>query len=273
MLETVIFTYHRMIEGCLRREPAAWREFAANYLPLARHLLSQYLPAPANDRDRLLPQVFAATLEDAGGFFRSFSGRTERELLVHFRNFAVEWLRAREAVTESAAPRLDLQSLESALKDFTALQRQVIWLYGLGYEREQFAPILLMKPETAAETVRAAQEKLRAAMENWSEESLRASMAGLAAAVAGQETKECHPYLTFHRMLDGQITWRDRDAVLAHLARCFRCVDRFSVLQEVVYFAGTLSPATPAEIEALLNQLGLGAAARKKSLFARLFSE
>ncbi len=267
----MIYTYHNMMEGCLSRDREAWQEFVTRYLPLARHFLQHYAPGIGADPQRILPQIFAGTLDDDGHFFRSFSGRTEREVIVHFRQFLIGRARSMAPPSPAAAPIISLEVLEAALKDLSALQRQVVWLFAMGHQPERLAPILNMKPETAAEVVKSAQEKLRAAMETWSEDSLRCSYTALVEAVSGRETEQCYPYLIFHRIVDGQISWQDRDRALEHLAGCFRCVDRFCTFQEVVYFSRKLPAAAPAEIEAVLAALNLPAPAKKKSLLARLF--
>lgn len=266
----MIYTFHNMIQDCLRRDAQAWREFVTRYLPLARHFLLHYFPGAAGDADRMLAQIFGGTLDSEGHFFRSFNGRAERELMVHFRQFVIERAHAL-APPPASAPPVSQEVLEAAFKDFSALQRQVVWLYTMGYPPEKLAPILNMKAETAAEITKAAQEKLRGAMDSWSEDSLRSSLRALVESVSVQESKDCYPYLTFHRIVDGQVTWQDRDQALAHLTRCFRCVDRFCVFQEVVYFSRKLPEATPAEIEAVLSSLNLPAPAKKKSLLGKLF--
>ncbi len=267
----MIYTYHHMVEACPRRDPQAWREFVTRYMPLARHFILQYFPSLSGGVENTLARIFGSTLEEEGHFFRSFSGRAERELMVHFRQFVIERARALAALPPPTAAPVTLEVLETALKNFSALQRQVVWLFAMAYPREKVAPILNIKPETAAEIIGNAQQKLRQAMESWSEESLRSSCPALVAALSGQETKDCYPYLSFHRIVDGQVTWRDREQALAHLTRCFRCVDRFCTFQETVYYSRTLPAATPEQVEAVLGSLGLAPVGKKKSLLAKIF--
>ena len=267
----MVYTFHDMIEGCRRRDPRAWREFVTTYLPLARHFLPQYLPQLSGDVERLLPGVFAGMLEEDGHFFGSFTGRAEREFMVHFRRYMLDRGRTLAGLPAPTAPPVTLEVLEAALKEFSALQRQVVWLVMLGYSPDGVAPILNMKKETAAEITQTAQERLRAAMESWSQDSLSSSRPALVEAVSSRESQDCYPYLAFHRIIDGQISWRERELTLQHLAACFFCVDRFSTFQEVVYFSRKSPPAPEAEIKAVLGALNLPAPEKKKSLMARLF--
>jgi hypothetical protein len=284
----MIYTYHRIVEGCVAREAGAWREFVRRYLPLARHLLFHYAPERAGREGETA--VFRAALQDDARFFRSFSGHTERELLVHFRAFVLEQTRRRGAGNAAAqpsapeaaagggaahAPVITLETLRAALKDFTALQRQQVWMYMQGYSPEQTALLLgSLKPQTVSATLSLAQEKLREAMDAWSEDSLRASGPALAEEVTGMETKDCYPYLAFNRILDGQIAWRDREQTLGHMKECFRCVARFCEVQEMLYVQRTAPAAVESDVEAVLQSVGMEAApapAQKKSLLARLF--
>lgn len=267
----MVYTYHRMIEDCVRGERRGWREFVSHYMPMARRLLLRYGGQPEGDEARRLREIFTATAADDHRFFRSFEGRTERELMVHFRNFVVAHVRsARDAARSTGAPVAALEVLEQALAELTVLQRQAVWLFTMGYAPADVAPIVNVKPETAAEIIASAQEKLRGKMDAWSEGSLRDSLDALREELPARETADCYSYLVFHRIVDGQITWRDREVALAHLARCFRCVDRFCVLQEVVCFSRALPPAPGAEVEAVLRELGFPER-KTKGVFARLF--
>lgn len=268
----MVYIFEQMIEGCARRKARAWRELVKGYLPLARHFLARYAPALARDAETVIPRLFSRALASDAAFFRSFSGRTEREFMVHFRAFLIACARAMAAAPSPGAPVATLEVLESALNDFTVLQRQIVWLYALGYDPAELGPILKVKAETVAQAVADAQERLRASMELWSTDSLRASAPALVEALSARETPDCYPYLTYHRIMDGQITWKDRDAALAHLTRCFRCVDRFCVFQEAVYYYRKLPAATPAEVEAVIKALGFPLVGETKpSLVARLF--
>ena len=267
----MVYTFGEMIEGCRRRDPRAWREFVTGYLPLARHFLLHYFPSLSGSVERLLPAIFAGTLDDDGYLFRSFAGRAERELMVDFRRHVLERGRALAALSPPAAPPVTLEVLGSALKEFSVQQRQVVWLFLLGYSPEALVPILNVKGETAAEVIKTAQENLRAAMESWSEESLRCSGPLLVEAVSAREGKDCSSYLAFHRIVDGQVTWREREQIQTHLNTCFLCIDRFCTFQEVVYFSRKLPAAAAAEIEAVLSALNLPAPAKKKSLLGKLF--
>ena len=267
----MVYSFHDMIEGCRRRDPRAWREFVTTYLPLARHFLPQYFPQLSGDVERLLPGVFTGMLDDDGHFFGSFTGRAERELMVHFRRYMLDRGRALAGLPAPAAPPVTLEVLEAVLKEFSGLQRQVVWLFMLGYPLNRVAPILNMKEETAAKIIQTTQEGLRAAMDSWSQDSLSSSRPVLVEAVSSRESQDCYPYLAFHRIVDGQISWRERELTLQHLGACFFCVDRFCTFQEVVYFSRKSPPASEAEIETVLGALNLPAPEKKKSLMARLF--
>ena len=191
----MVYTFQDMIQGCRRRDPRAWREFVTTYLPLARHFMPQYFPQLSGDAERLLPGVFAGMLDDDGHFFGSFTGRAEREFMVHFRRYMLERGRVLAGLPAPTAPPVTLEVLEAALKESSGLQRQVVWLFMLGYSLDRVAPILNMKEETAAKIIQTTQEGLRAAMDSWSQDSLSSSRPVLVEAVSSRESQDCYPYL------------------------------------------------------------------------------
>lgn len=265
MKSPAIYTYHEMVRGCPQGDPQAWREFALRYAPLAWHLLAHYFPSLAPQVDTAVESLFRKTLEGDGAFFSSFRARTERELQAHFRDFVLASGGALGAsATTGEAPRVTLETLAEALQGLPAYPKQAFWLWALGYAPEEVAPMLNLKPPTVQETVARGQEALRSKMEAWSKQSLRQSGPALAAeAVAGRGDK-CYPRLIWNRLLDGQISWQEREEILRHVAACWFCVDSFSTFQEVVYLArkcGTAGEDTAARIQ---KAVGIDTATGKK---------
>lgn len=82
-------------------------------------------------------------------------------------------------------------------------------------------------------------------------------------------TKDCPAPKTFLRLLDGQITWRDRVEVEHHTSTCWRCVDLLCRFREVVFVAGLCRPHSEAEAQPYWKLLGIEAP--RKSGWQRLF--
>lgn len=264
----MIYTYQHTVEGCPRHDRRIWQEFVKAYLPLGRTLLAHYFPALPRHTER---ELFAKSADNDFSFFRQFTGTSEREFMIAFRALAIEFGRARSASPDPSVPQVSPEVLEAALQGFTAVQSQIVWFSALGYSVEQICAFLTLIEATVRQTLERADEQLRTGMENWSALSLRASVHSLAATFASRETPDCYSYRLFQRVFDGQVTWRDRDAILSHMARCYRCLDRFAALQEVVHYGRTLPPASQAEIEQALAALPFKLLDGKRSMFARWF--
>lgn len=267
----MIYTYQHTIEGCPRRDRRTWQEFVKANLPLGRTLLAHYFPELAPDAVR---QLFAATADNDFAFFRQFKGTSEREFLIAFRALAIEFGRvARSASPDPGVPDVSAEVLEAALQDFTAVQLQIVWFWALGYSVEQICAFLTLTEPTVEQTLERANEQLRAGMDQWSALSLRASVHNLASAFAVRETPDCYSYRLFQRLLDGQASWRDREAILTHVTRCYRCLERSTSLLEVVHYGRTLPKASDAEVEQVLASLPFALTQAKRSLASRLFGQ
>ncbi len=263
----MVYTYLHMIEGCRKRESQGWEEFGRRYAPLARHWLAHYFPNLSPQVETALEKLFRKTLENEGAFFTGFSGRSEHEFQAYFRDFVLAVgpeLAPAAPDTPIAAPPVTLETVAAALKDFPAYPKQAFWLYVLGYGPEALAPMLNMKPAAATEAMARGQEALRSRMEDWSELSLRQSALTLAREARASRSESCPQPLVWHRIVDGQITWRERENALDHVASCWHCVDRFSTFQEAVYLGRKLEAAGRETVERIQKAVGAQEGPKKK---------
>ncbi|MGH9523077.1 MAG: hypothetical protein ACRD3E_11165, partial [Terriglobales bacterium] len=72
-----------------------------------------------------------------------------------------------------------------------------------------------------------------------------------------RRTEACLPLKTFNNIVNGQISWRERDVAEKHVSSCFYCLDRFTTFQEVVRMLKDRQPASGAEVERFAAQLDL----------------
>jgi hypothetical protein len=77
---------------------------------------------------------------------------------------------------------------------------------------------------------------------------------------------------TFNNIINGQISWRERDVAEKHVAGCFYCLDRFTTFQEIVRMIKDQQHASEAECEKLLSRLNLPVK-RKAGLLAKMFGK
>lgn len=253
-----VFSFHRMRAACLAGDPAGWHQALATYAPLARQLLGHYFPGL--DAAALLTQVFREAKADQARLWRTFAGTSEKEFLLHFRRFLLEQGR----VARGAPPETPLtpESFRALLEPFPPLQREMLVLSFHRYTPEELSAMMKFQAQTTRAAVEQARELLRTQLgAAVGPEVAQGDHDALFAALEEQRGKACVPDKTYVRIVDGQITWRDREEVDRHIADCLYCLNRFAEFREVHHFFHTLPPAGEAEVAGLAAALGLPAEA------------
>ena len=263
-----VITYQTMISGCLKGEAESWREFARQYSPYAVFVLEPSFPELKQEIASHVDRIFAQTR--GGDFFTAFQGRREREFLLHFRNLVWNYGRSLTAVPETL---LDRELLEKITDGFTLLQREIVWISLKGFAAPITCAILMVDAATATEVLKKANANLRRLVDRWSENTLAESGRSLLLAVPGWSGKDCLGDSAYGKIVDGQISWRDRDAMERHLRSCFYCVDRFTSHKEVVYCLRKLPAAPKTDVSRILAAVGIGTEREKKGLLSKLFSK
>jgi hypothetical protein len=90
-------------------------------------------------------------------------------------------------------------------------------------------------------------------------------------AAEKSRTQECLPLKTFNNMVNGQISWRERELAEEHIKNCFYCLDRFTSFVEMIRTLNECAPLPEQRVQAILSALNLPAPAAK-GLLGRLFS-
>ena len=98
-----------------------------------------------------------------------------------------------------------------------------------------------------------AQDSLRAASDRWNADMLAANRHVLIREARARRTKECVAPKMFLRLLDGQITWRDRTEIEHHLTACWCCVDLLCCFREVIFLARSTQALPESQMEAYLK--------------------
>jgi hypothetical protein len=138
-----------------------------------------------------------------------------------------------------------------------------------GYDAQQIAAILASAAATAEAATRAAGERLGSVLPAASDARALAARA-LIEAAEKTRTDDCLPLKTFNNLVNGQLTWRERELAEEHIRPCLYCLDRYTAFQEMIRYLRDVRPLPDDEVGRLLASLGLRRP--KKGLLGRIFS-
>jgi hypothetical protein len=250
-----IRTIFSMAEDCAQGERRGWQEFVRDFAGIARSLLVHYFPTLGPEMDRHVAAVFRRAGAQRESWFRGLKFSNEREFMMAFRDLVFAY--GREQDREPAAP-ISLDRARTAMKDLPLLEREMLWLFIKGYDAPRIAAIMMDAGATADAVKRIA------------DEHLALSASALMESAKQANTDQCCSLKIFNNIVNGQITWREREAAEQHMADCFYCIDRFTTFQEMVRLRKDVSPLHEPEVEAILAQLPF-VSDRRRGVFSRLF--
>ena len=277
-----IRTIFSMAQDCARGERLGWQEFVRDYAGIARALLTHYFSTLAPEMDEHVIAVFrragAHTPQRAntgragdpagGNWFAELKFANEREFMMGFRDLVFAYGREQERVP---APPIALDQVRTMVKDLTLLERELLWLVIKGYDSARIAAIMMNAAATAEAVKRVADERLVALVPGAAPEDLAVSVHVLMELAEQAKTDKCASLKTFNNLVNGQITWRERELAEEHMSNCFYCIDRFTTFQEMVRFRKDVPPLPAPQVEAILAHLPF-AAGKPRSAFSRLFA-
>src|SRR2546426_10662172 len=84
-MSTEVITFHKMLGGCIQNEFKFWEFFTSVYGALAQHLIRTHFGALKHQIENLLREIFESITEHDNSFLKDFSGSSEREFLIYFR--------------------------------------------------------------------------------------------------------------------------------------------------------------------------------------------
>lgn len=246
-----------MVSLCLNGQDSGWKHFIEQYLPFADAVLRRHGPPEAAQREELLRELLRRTRDQDAQFFRDYQGQSEREFLLHLAQLAQ---RIAEEAGPAAAPveiPLEWETFASALGSLPLLDRQAVWMVVLSPPGAAVDRILRQDSKAVESALGRAQEALRVSMDRWNDQMLAQNRHRLAEAARALPAADCLPQKNFLRLIDGQITWRDRQGMEQHLAACWRCLDTLCRLREVIHLAQGLQPLSAAAAEPYCRTLGI----------------
>ena len=263
-----IRTVFLMKEDCARGERQGWYEFVRDYAPLVRTLLQQYFPTLSPEMDTHVRSIFKRARANQNEWFRNVSFANEREFLMAFRQLLFQYGRETERVP---VPQLSLDQVREIMKDLPVTEREMLWLFIKGYTAPQIARMMRDAEHTAEQVKRIADERLKQLLPATTADAFSISARVLMEEAEKSVSERCVALKTFNNIINGQISWRERELAEEHIRDCFNCLDRFTGFQEMIRLRQDAQPLAEAEIEPILENLSLPAA-KGKGVLARLFA-
>jgi hypothetical protein len=258
-----------MAQDCVAGERLGWQEFVRDYLGMTRQLLQHYFPVLQPELAQHGAGVFQRARANDNAWFKEVKFQNEREFLMSYRDLVFAYART---VARVPTPELSLDQFREVVKDQTVVEREVMWLFLKGYTAQQIAPMMMNAEATSNAVKSVADQRLKDLFPAMTADAFNISARTLIEAAEKTKTDDCLPLKTFNNLINGQLSWRERDLAEQHIRDCFYCIDRFTSFQEMIRLKKDAKPATDAEVEPVLNNLGF-AAAKKKGLFAKILGK
>ncbi len=263
-----IRTIFRMAEDCAQGRRLGWEEFARDYAGIARSLLEHYFPTLSPEIEAHVLAIFERARAGDSAWFSTLRFTNEREFLMAFRDFVFAYGRE---IARLPVPRLSLEQVREIMHDLPVVEREMLWMFIKGYSAEQIAPMLMNAAATAESVKAVATGRLARILPGPSTDALTVSCRALMEAAEKSATEQCLSLKTFNNIINGQISWRERELAEEHMGGCFYCIDRCTTFQEMIRFRKDVAPLSAPQIEAMVSALNLPVA-KEKGVFSRLFS-
>ncbi len=261
-----IRTIFSMSEDCARGARQGWSEFVRDYAVPARALLDHFFPTLRPELDEHVTGVFRKAHADRNAWFHNLRFSNDREFFIAFRELVFVYGRA---VVRLPAPPISDAQARDLLRDLTVVERELLWTLMKGYDTSQVAAILMNAATTTAAMAETARLRLeRLGPGNHTENGIARALMEFAESSA---TSDCLPARVMNNIINGQVSWQERDRAEQHIADCPHCLDRFTSLQESIWLHRQKNPLPDAKVDRLLVDLGFKAGGRR--LLGKLFSK
>jgi hypothetical protein len=176
--------------------------------------------------------------------------------------------RAQEAAQPS---QISLDEVGAAMKDLPLLEREMLWLMIQGYDGLQIAAIMMHAAATAEAVEQIAKQRLTELFPAGHAGARAVCAQGLIESAEKAKTEQCTSLKTFNNLVNGQISWREREQAEEHMTNCFYCMDRFTSFQEMVRLRKDVAALPEPEVDAILARLPF-VSAKRSGVLSRLFA-
>lgn len=266
MAVRTIFT---MAKDCGRGERLGWQEFVRDYAPIARTLLQHFFPMLAPEIDAHVAQVFQRARAGDNAWFRQIKFQNEREFLMAFRELVFAYGRE---VARVPTPELSLEQVRSIMKDLPVMEREVLWMFIKGYDAPRIGPMMFNTEATAQAVKDIADKRLAEVLPAATADAFNTSARVLMLEAEKGHTEKCLPLRTFNNLINGQLSWRERELAEEHIRDCFYCLDRYTSFVEMIRLRKDAQPLAEPALNSILATLSLPAE-KGKGLLAKLFAK
>jgi hypothetical protein len=261
-----IRTVFSMAEECALGEREGWSDFIRDYAPIARRLLLHYFPSLQPEIEQHVTGVFQRARASNNGWFATLRFTNEREFLMSFRELVFAY--GREEV-HLPTPPVSLEQLREVMKELSVVERELLWLFIKGYTADQIANMMMNAAATAQAVKNTADQKLAQILPGANADSFRLSARVLIEEAERTKSDKCLSLKTFNNLINGQLSWRERELAEEHIRECLNCIDRFTGFNEMIRLRKDAQPLPEGEVEPILEALAL---AKTKGLFSRLLA-
>jgi len=265
-----IRTIFTMVEDCAAGERLGWSEFARDYGGITRQLLERYFPVLKPEIDQHVLGVYQRAHASDNAWCKGLKFLNEREFQMSFRELVFEYGRT---VARVPVPELSLDQFKEIVNDLTVVEREEMWLYVKGYDAAQISPMMMNAEATAKAVKTIADQRLKDLFPAMTADAFSASARSLIEAAEKTKGEHCLPLKTYNNLVNGQLSWRERDLTEEHIRDCFYCLDRFTGYQEMIRLRKDMVPLPQPQVDAMMAKLGFGAAKKKGGLLAKMFSK
>ena len=262
-----IRTIFSMAEECAAGERSGWFDFIRDYGPVSRTLLTHYFPPLVPEMDAHITGPFTRAYANNSEWFRELKFQNEREFAMAFRELVFAYGRAAARLPK---PEISLDQFREIVKDLPVVERQLLWLCVKGYSAAEIAPMMMNAEATSNAVKEIADKRLVEVLPEATSAAFTVSARALMEAAEQTKTDQCLSLRTYNNLVNGQITWRERELAEQHMRDCFYCLDRFTAYQEMIRINKDRKPLADAEVERVLATLGIKAGEKKKGFLARL---
>lgn len=258
-----------MVQDCSADVRLGWEEFVRDYALITSQLLDHYFPVLHPELDQHVLGVFQRAHANSNAWFKEITFQNEREFLMAYREMLFAYART---VARVPTPELSLEQFRDIVKDQSVVEREIMWLFVKGYKAQQISPMMMNAEATSNAVKCVADQRLKDLFPAMTADAFNISARSLIEAAEKTKTPDCLPLKTFNNIVNGQVSWRERDVAEQHIRDCFYCIDRFTSFQEMIRLKKDAKPAPEAQVDPILVSLGLGAA-KKKGFLSKMLGK
>jgi len=258
-----------MVQDCAADVRLGWEEFVRDYALITSQLLDHYFPVLHPELDQHVLGVFQRAHANSNAWFKEIKFQNEREFLMAYREMLFSYART---VARVPTPELSLEQFRDIVKDQSVVEREIMWLFVKGYNALQISPMMMNAEATSNAVKSVADQRLKDLFPAMTADAFNISARALIEAAEKTKTPDCLPLKTFNNIVNGQVSWRERDVAEQHIRDCFYCIDRFTSFQEMIRLKKDAKPTPEAQVEPILASLGFGPA-KKKGFFSKVLGK